>query len=185
MKDDVIELARGEMENAVAAFKHELSRVRTGRASTALIEGLHVNYYGTKTPLRQLAGLAAPEPRLLVITPYDKGAAHEIEKAIQTSDLGLNPINDGKVIRIPIPELTEERRKDVVRHVRKTAEDFRVSIRNHRRDANDMLKDLHKEKKLAEDDLRAAETRVQQFTVEFIEKLDKVLAAKEAEIMEV
>jgi len=120
-----------------------------------------------------------------VITPYDKGAAHEIEKAIQTSDLGLNPINDGKVIRIPIPELTEERRKDVVRHVRKTAEDFRVSIRNHRRDANDMLKDLHKEKKLAEDDLRAAETKVQQFTVEFIEKLDKVLAAKEAEIMEV
>ena len=185
MKDDVIELARQEMEGAVAAFKHELSRVRTGRASTALIEGLHVNYYGTKTPLRQLAGLAAPEPRLLVITPYDKGAAHEIEKAIQTSDLGLNPINDGKVIRIPIPELTEERRKDVVRHVRKTAEDFRVSIRNHRRDANDMLKDLHKEKKLADDDLRAAETRVQQFTVEFIEKLDKVLAAKEAEIMEV
>ena len=99
MKDNVIELARQEMENAVAAFKHELSRVRTGRASTALIEGLHVNYYGAKTPLRQLAGLAAPEPRLLVITPYDKGAAHEIEKAIQASDLGLNPINDGKVIR--------------------------------------------------------------------------------------
>jgi len=185
MKDDVIELARQEMENAVAAFKHELSRVRTGRASTALIEGLHVNYYGTKTPLRQLAGLSAPEPRLLVITPYDKGAAHEIEKAIQTSDLGLSPINDGKVIRLPIPELTEERRKDLVRHVRKTAEDFRVSVRNHRRDANDMLKDLHKEKKLAEDDLRAAEAKVQQFTVEFIEKLDKLLATKEAEIMEV
>ncbi len=185
MKDEVIELARSEMESAVAAFKHELSRVRTGRASTALVEGLHVNYYGAKTPLRQLAGVAAPEPRLLVITPYDKGAAHEIEKAIQTSDLGLNPINDGKVIRIPIPELTEERRKDLVRHVRKTAEDFRVSIRNHRRDANDMLKDLHKEKKVAEDDLRAAEAKVQQFTTEFIEKLDKVLAGKEAEIMEV
>ncbi len=185
MKDAVIELARSEMESAVAAFKHELSRVRTGRASTALVEGLHVNYYGAKTPLRQLAGVAAPEPRLLVITPYDKGAAHEIEKAIQTSDLGLNPINDGKVIRIPIPELTEERRKDLVRHVRKTAEDFRVSIRNHRRDANDMLKDLHKEKKVAEDDLRAAEAKVQQFTTEFIEKLDKVLAGKEAEIMEV
>jgi len=185
MKDDVIELARHEMEGSVAAFKHELSRVRTGRASTALVEGLHVNYYGAKTPLRQLAGLAAPEPRLLVITPYDKGATHEIEKAIQTSDLGLTPINDGKVIRIPIPELTEERRKDLVRHVRKTAEDFRVSIRNHRRDANDMLKDLHKEKKIADDDLRVAEARVQQFTTEFIEKLDKVLAAKEAEIMEV
>ena len=178
-------MARSEMEQAVNAFRHELTRVRTGRASTALLEGLHVNYYGTKTPLRQLAGLAAPEPRLLVVTPYDKGAMHEIEKAIQTSELGLNPMNDGKVIRIPIPELNEERRKDLVRQVHKKAEEYRVSVRNHRRDANDMLKDLHKEKKLAEDDLRAAEAKVQQFTVEFIEKLDKVLAAKEAEIMEV
>ena len=185
MKDEAIELARQEMEQAVAAFKHELSRVRTGRASTALLEGLHVNYYGAKTPLRQLAGLAAPEARLLVVTPYDKVAMHEIEKAIQTSDLGLTPMNDGKVIRIPIPELTEERRKELVRHVRKMAEDFRVSIRNHRRDGNDMLKELHKEKKVTDDDLRAAEARIQQFTTEFIEKLDKVLAAKEAEIMEV
>ncbi|HTW87230.1 MAG TPA: ribosome recycling factor, partial [Candidatus Binataceae bacterium] len=109
--DDIIELAHEEMEQALGAFKHELSRVRTGRASTALLEGLHVNYYGAKTPLRQIAGLAAPEPRLLVITPYDKGALHEIEKAIQTSDLGLNPQNDGKIIRIPIPELNEERRR--------------------------------------------------------------------------
>ena len=121
MKDEVIENARREMDEAVDAFKHELSRVRTGRASTAQLEGLHVNYYGAKTPLRQLAGLAAPEPRLLVITPYDRGAMHEIEKAIQTSDLGLTPMNDGKIIRIPIPELTEERRKDLVKHVRKTA----------------------------------------------------------------
>src|SRR5271170_3239917 len=143
-----------EMEEAVNAFRHELSRVRTGRASTALLEGLQVNYYGTKTPLRQLAGLAVPEARLLVITPYDKGAMHEIEKAIQTSDLGLNPMNDGKLIRIPIPELNEERRKDLVRQVHKKAEEYRVSVRNHRRDANDMLKDLQKEKKIAEDDLR-------------------------------
>jgi ribosome recycling factor len=185
MKDEVIELARQEMEGSVTAFKHELSRVRTGRASTALLEGLHVNYYGSKTPLRQLAGLAAPEPRLLVITPYDKAATHDIEKAIQSSDLGLTPMNDGKVIRIPIPELTEERRKELVKHVRKMAEDFRVSVRNHRRDANDMLKGLHKEKKIAEDDVRVAEAKVQQFTTDFIEKLDKVLAAKEAEIMEV
>jgi ribosome recycling factor len=185
MKDEVIELARQEMEGSVTAFKHELSRVRTGRASTALLEGLHVNYYGAKTPLRQLAGLAAPEPRLLVITPYDKAATHEIEKAIQSSDLGLTPMNDGKVIRIPIPELTEERRKDLVKHIRKMAEDYRVSVRNHRRDANDMLKSLHKEKKIAEDDVRAAEAKVQQFTTDFIEKLDKVLTAKEAEIMEV
>jgi ribosome recycling factor len=184
-KDEVIDLARQEMEQAVAAFRHELGRVRTGRASTGLLEGLQVNYYGAKTPLRQLAGIAVPEPRLLVVTPYDKGAMHEIEKAIQTSDLGLTPMNDGKIIRIPIPELTEERRKELVKHVRKSAEEFRVSVRNHRRDANEMLRELHKDKTVTEDDLHAAETRVQHLTAEFIEKLDKVLAAKEAEIMEV
>ena len=183
--NEEIELAQMEMEEAVSAFRNELARVRTGRASTALLENLHVNYYGTRTPLRQLAGLAAPEARLLVITPYDKGAMAEIEKAIQTSDLGLNPMNDGKIIRIPIPELNEERRKELVRHIRKTAEEFRVSIRNHRRDANDKFKALHKDKKLADDDFRAAEAKVQQHTTEYIEKLDKILAAKEAEIMEV
>ncbi len=183
--NEEIELAQMEMEEAVNAFRNELARIRTGRASTALLENLHVNYYGTRTPLRQLAGLAAPEARLLVVTPYDKGAMAEIEKAIQTSDLGLNPMNDGKLIRIPIPELNEERRKDLVRHIRKTAEEFRVSIRNHRRDANDKFKQLHKEKKLTDDDFRAAEAKVQQHTTEFIEKLDKILAAKEAEIMEV
>jgi ribosome recycling factor len=183
--NEEIELAQMEMEEAVNAFRHELSRVRTGRASTALLENLHVNYYGTRTPLRQLAGLAAPEARLLVVTPYDKGAMSEIEKAIQTSDLGLNPMNDGKVIRIPIPELNEERRKDLVRHIRKTAEEFRVSIRNHRRDANDKFKQLHKDKKLTEDEMRASEAKVQEHTTEYIEKLDKILAAKEAEIMEV
>ncbi|MBF6569207.1 MAG: ribosome recycling factor [Candidatus Binataceae bacterium] len=183
--DDVIELAHEEMEQALGAFKHELSRVRTGRASTALLEGLHVNYYGTRTPLRQVAGLAAPEARLLVITPYDKSALHEIEKAVQGSDLGLNPLNDGKVIRIPIPELNEERRRELVKHVRKVAEEFRVSIRNHRRDANEMLKQLQKEKKVTEDDLRTSEQKVQTLTTDCIDKLDKVLAAKEAEIMEV
>src|SRR5579885_2556048 len=136
-------MARLEMEEALSAFRHELGRVRTGRASTALLESLHVNYYGARTPLRQLAGLAAPEPRLLVVTPYDKGAIHEIEKAIQTSDLGLTPINDGKVVRVPIPELTEQRRKELVKHVRKVGEEFRVSMRNHRREANEMLKELH------------------------------------------
>ncbi|HEY6418294.1 MAG TPA: ribosome recycling factor [Candidatus Binataceae bacterium] len=185
MLAEVLELARKDMEKAAEAFRHELTRVRTGRASTALIEGLQVNYYGAKTPLRQLAGLAAPEPRLLVITPYDKSAMHDIEKAIQTSDLGLTPMNDGKLIRIPIPELTEERRKDLVKHVRKIAEEFRVGVRNHRRDANDMLKELHKDKSITDDDMRSGEARVQQFTTEFIEKIDKVLAAKEAEIMEV
>jgi ribosome recycling factor len=185
MTGEIIEMARKEMEKAVEAFKHELARVRTGRASTALIENLLVNYYGAKTPLRQLAGLAAPEVRLLVITPYDKSSLHDIEKAIQSSDLGLNPMSDGKLIRIAIPELTEERRKELVKHVRKIAEEFRVSVRNHRRDANDMLKDLHKEKQATDDEMRSAEVRIQQFTTEFTERIDKVLAGKEAEIMEV
>lgn len=185
MSDEVIELARQEMDGAVNAFRHELSRVRTGRASTGLLEGLQVNYYGAKTPLRQLAGLAAPEPRLLVVTPYDRGAMGEIEKAIRTSDLGLNPINDGKIIRVPIPELNEERRRDLVKHVRKLAEEFRVSVRNHRRDANDMLKQENKDKQITDDELRAGEAKVQQLTTEHIEKVDKVLVAKEAEIMEV
>ena len=185
MSDEVIELARQEMDGAVNAFRHELSRVRTGRASTGLLEGLQVNYYGAKTPLRQLAGLAAPEPRLLVVTPYDKGAMGEIEKAIRTSDLGLNPINDGKIIRVPIPELNEERRRDLVKHVRKLAEEFRVSVRNHRRDANDMLKQENKDKQITDDELRAGEAKIQQLTTDHIERVDKVLAAKEAEIMEV
>jgi len=185
MNEEIVNLAQSEMEQAVNAFRHELNRVRTGRASVGLVEGLQVNYYGSKTPLRQLAGLATPEARLIVITPYDKSAMHDIEKAIQTSDLGLNPMNDGKVIRIPIPELNEERRRELVRHVRKTAEDFRVSVRNHRRDANAMLKDLEKDKKITEDDRRATEAKIQQLTVDYIDRLDKVLAAKEAEIMEV
>jgi ribosome recycling factor len=185
MQDEVIDLARAEMEKTVEAFRHELTKVRTGRASTGLVEGLQVNYYGAKTPIRQVASLAAPEPRLIVITPYDKTALHEIEKAIQSSDLGLTPQNDGKIIRIPIPELTQDRRKELAKHVKKIAEEHRVGVRNHRRDANDMLKDLHKDKKITDDDLRGAEAKVQQFTTEFIEKLDKILAAKEAEIMEV
>ena len=185
MTGEIIEDAKREMDKTLEAFRHELTRVRTGRASTALIENLHVDYYGAKTPLRSLAGLAAPEPRLLVITPYDKAAMHDIEKAIQTSDLGLTPMNDGKLIRIPIPELTEERRKDLVKKIRKDAEEFRVGIRNHRRDANDLLKEMNKDKQVTDDELRTAEAKVQQLTTEFIERLDKVLAAKEAEIMEV
>jgi ribosome recycling factor len=173
------------MDESVDAFRHELNRLRSGRASTALLEGLQVNYYGTKTALRQLAGLAAPEPRLLIITPYDKTAMQEIEKAIRTSDLGLNPMNDGKIIRVPIPELNEERRRDLVRQVHKKAEEFRVSVRNHRRQANDQLKLLNKEKTITDDQLRASEAKIQQLTTINIEKLEKILVAKEAEIMEV
>ena len=146
MSDEVIDDLRKEMERTLGALRKDLTRTRTGRASTAVLEGITVDYYGTRTPLNQLAGLAAPEPRLLVIQPYDKSALAQIERAILQSDLGLVPVNDGKILRVPIPELTEERRRDLVKHVRKVAEDYRVSMRNHRRDAIDLLKSLEKER---------------------------------------
>jgi len=157
-----------------------------GRASTALVENLQVNYYGSKTPLRQLAGLSAPEPRLIVITPYDKGAMHEIEKAISTSDLGLTPMNDGKLIRIPIPRTHRGApprpwSSTCARLPRNSGSELGTIAR----DANDMLKELHKDKQATEDEMRAGEAKVQQFTTEFIEKIDKVLTGKETEIMEV
>jgi len=185
MTEEVIEELRKEMERTLATFRKDLTRTRTGRASTALLDGIMVDYYGTKTPLNQLAGVAAPEPRLIVVTPYDKGALHEIERAIQHSDLGLQPVNDGKLLRLPIPELTAERRRDLVKHVHKVAEEYRVSMRNHRRDAIDMLKELEKEKEITEDDLHRAQEKVQDLTKDYIERVDKVLKAKEEEILEV
>jgi len=185
LTDDVIRDLRKEMEATTAAFRRELGRTRTGRAAPSLLEGLTVDYYGAKSPLNQVAGLSAPEPRLLVIQPYDKSALAQIEKAILQSDLGLNPINDGKIIRVPIPELTEERRRDLVRHVRKIGEDFRVSVRNHRRDAIDMLKELEKDKEISEDEQHRAHDKVDEATKEFIEQVDQILKTKEEEIMEV
>jgi ribosome recycling factor len=174
-----------EMDKCVVAFRKELSKLRTGRASTALLEGIMVDYYGTPTQLNQLSTLSAPEPRLLVIQPYDPSAMANIEKAIQKSDLGLTPNNDGKVIRIPLPALTEERRHDLVKHVKKDAEEFRVSVRNHRREALEKLKEAEKKKELTADDLKHSQERVEKITKEFIEKIDKVLKSKEEEIMEV
>jgi ribosome recycling factor len=174
-----------EMEKSIAAFRKDLAKIRTGRASTALLEGVMVDYYGTSTPLNQLANLSAPEPRLLVIQSYDRGAIGNIEKAILKSDLGLTPNNDGKVIRIPIPELTEERRKELVKHVKKIAEEFRVSVRNHRRLSVEKLKEMEKKKELTADDLKHSQERVQKITDEYILRVDKVLKAKEDEIMEV
>lgn len=183
--DDVVADLKREMEDTVTAMRRELSRTRTGRASTALLEGIVVEYYGARTPLNQLATLSAPEPRLLVIQPYDRSAINEIERAILQSDLGLVPQNDGKLVRVPIPELTEQRRKDLVKHVRKVAEDFRVSLRNHRRDANDLLKELQKDGDITEDDLRRGHDKTQDLTKDYTERLDKILKAKEDEIMEV
>jgi ribosome recycling factor len=174
-----------EMEKTVVAFRKDLARLRTGRASTALLEGVMVDYYGTPTPLNQLANLSAPEPRLLVIQPYDRGAIGNIEKAILKGDLGLTPANDGKLIRIPIPELTGERRKELVKHVRREAEEFRVSVRNHRRLAVERLKEIEKKKEITEDDLKHSQDRVQKITDDFIGRVDKVLKTKENEIMEV
>jgi ribosome recycling factor len=183
--EDVLAGVKKEMEDTVNAMRKELTRTRTGRASTALLEGIVVEYYGARTPLNQLATLSAPEPRLLVIQPYDRTAMTEIERAILQSDLGLTPQNDGKLIRVPIPELTEQRRKELVKHVRKIAEDFRVSVRNHRRDANDLLKELQKDGDITEDDLRRGQEKTQELTKDYTDRLDKVLKAKEDEIMEV
>ena len=185
MKAQVLNNLKDEMENTLDGLRKELTKVRTGRASTALIEGVLVDYYGTKTPLNQLAALSAPESRLLVIQPYDKGAMAAVEKAIYQADLGLTPVNDGKVVRVPIPELTEERRKELVRHVKKVGEEFRVSARNHRRDANERVKKLVKDKELTEDEARATQERIQKMTDEFIDKIDHTLKAKEEELMAV
>jgi ribosome recycling factor len=185
MNAQVLDALKKEMERTLDVMRKDLAKTRTGRASTALIEGVMVEYYGARTPLNQLAALSAPEARLLIIQPYDRSVMQAIEKAILQSDLGLVPVNDGKVIRVPIPELTEERRKEFVRHVRKVAEDYRVSMRNHRRDANEHLKKMQKDKQIAEDEVRSTQERVQKLTDEYIEKLDKLLKTKEDELMAV
>ena len=182
---EVLDGSKQDMEKTLAAFRKELSHVRTGRASTTLLEGVTVEYYGTKTPLNQLATLSAPEATLLVVQPYDKSVIGAIEKAIKSADLGLNPLNDGKLIRVPIPALTEERRRDLVKHVKKLAEDYRVSVRSHRRDSLEMLKALEKDGDVTEDDRRHAAEKIEALTKEYIERVDKTLKAKEDEIMAV
>lgn len=185
MTESVIQDFRRECDETIAALRKDLSRTRTGRASAALLDGIVVDYYGSRTALNQLAGVSAPEPRLLVVTPYDRSALGAIEKALQTSDLGINPMNDGKLLRVPLPPMTEERRREVVKHVRKLGEDYRVSIRGHRRDAIDLLKAMEKDKEISTDDLHKAQEKVQKGTDEAIKVVDEILVKKEAEIMEV
>jgi ribosome recycling factor len=184
-EQEVLDDLKKEMEKTASAFRRELARTRTGRASTALLEGIQAEYYGAKAPLIQLATLSAPEPRLLIVQPFDKAALTAIEKAIQQSDLGLNPMSDGKILRIPIPELTAERRKEIVRHLHKVAEDFRVSMRAHRHDALELLKEMLKEKELTEDDSRRAREKIEATTKESLERLEKILKAKEEEVLSV
>ena len=185
MLDDVYHEVDYKMERSLAALRKDLSRIRTGRATLALLEGIDVDYYGTATPLNQMATLAAPESRLLTIQPWDKSQIGLIEKALQRSDLGLTPMNDGKIIRLSIPPLTAERRKDLVKKVKKIGEDAKIALRNVRRDGNETLKDLEKTKDISQDDLRRGQEQVQKITDRFISQVDDVLNAKEHEILEV
>lgn len=185
MANEVINNAKEKMNDAVQAFSKNLSTVRAGRANPSLLDNVYVDYYGAATPLNQLAQVGAPEARMLVITPFDKTAINEIEKAIQKADLGLSPSSDGDVIRISIPALTEERRKDLTKVVGKYAEEARIQIRNVRRDANDELKKLEKDSALTEDELHSYTEDVQNKTDNFIEEIEELAKNKEAEIMEV
>ncbi|MDO8950919.1 MAG: ribosome recycling factor [Actinomycetota bacterium] len=173
------------MDKALGALSHEFASVRTGRASGSLLEKIVVEYYGSPTPLLQVASVSVPEPQMLVISPYDKTAIGPIEKAILASDLGLNPANDGQVIRLPFPPLNEERRKDLVKLCRHYAEESRVAVRNIRRDVNDHLKREEKAAEMSQDDLRRLETEVQKTTDAHIKSIDELLKRKELEIMEV
>jgi ribosome recycling factor len=185
MVDELIQDAARRMDKSIEAARNEFNTVRTGRASAALLDRIHVDYYGQQTPLKQLATINVPEPRMLTVQPFDPSSLRTIERAIQESDLGLTPSNDGKMIRLPIPQLTEERRKELVRVVRHMAEEGRVAVRNIRRDVMSDLKELAHDGEIGDDDERRAEDRVQKLTDEHVKKIDELLKAKEAEIMEV
>ena len=185
MLNDVKSDAESRMKKAVEALQRDLATVRTGRASPALVDRVEVEYYGTMTPLNQLAGITVPEARLLVIQPWDKGSIHAIEKAIQMADLGVNPTNDGDVIRINIPVLTEERRKEMVKMVWSKVEDSRVAIRNIRRDAISQIKELAQEKMISEDEERRGEQDIQNLTDKYIAQAEKTGKEKEEDVLEV
>ncbi len=185
MRKKILADIRAHMDMTMEHVRREFSSIRTGRASTALLDGINVDYYGTSTPLNQLANISVPDAKLIMITPYDKGGVGDIEKAILKSDLGLTPNNDGKVVRIPIPELSEERRKDLVKVVRRLAEDSKVSLRGIRRDGNDLAKEGEKNGDIPEDESHGIRDEIQKVTDEYAKKIDKALKAKEEEIMEI
>jgi len=184
MIDSVYDDAREQMGQSITALKNEFKKIRTGRASLALFEGIRVDYYGTLTPLNQMASLSVPESRLILIQPWDQSVIGDIEKEILKSQLGLTPMNDGKVIRIAIPPLTEDRRKELVKVVRKIAEEHKISVRNVRRDVNELLKSLKKDGEISEDDLFRAQDKVQEITNDYIQSVDKTCQEKEKEILE-
>ena len=184
-EERVIAAARDAMERSVHHLKDDLRKVRTGRANTALLDGIRVDYYGTATPLHQLANLTAPDPRLIVVSPYDKGALQAIEKAIQASDLGFTPSNDGKLVRIPIPPLTEQRRKELVKHVKKQAEHHKLGVREARREALAQVKQLEADGELPSDDRHRVEKKIQDLTDEHVKQIDGQADQKEQEILQV
>ena len=175
----------GKMARSIEAFRKELGKIRTGRASFSLLDGIKVDYYGTPTPLQQVGTLSVPESRLITVTPWDAKMIGPIEKAIQASGLGLNPSNDGKIVRIPIPPLTEERRRDLVKVVKKMAEDARIAVRNIRREALERIKEREKKKEISEDEMKRSHDRVQKETDRYVKKIDDILKIKEQEILEV
>ena len=185
MIDTFLQDGEQRMGQAVDHLRHELAGIRTGYASPTLLEELSVDYYGQSTPLKQIAGISAPEARLLVVQPWDQAALPDIEKAIITSDLGITPSNDGRVIHLPIPPLSEDRRRDLVRIVRQRAEDGRVAVRNIRRDVHDELRELVREKEASEDELRRSESRLQNLTDQHVQEVDLIAEQKEAEVMQV
>ena len=183
--NSIIKDAKERMDKSVEAFRSDIAKIRTGKATTALLDGIRVDYYGSQSPLSQVSNVSVLDAHTLSITPWDKSMVPTIEKAIMTSDLGLNPASDGTNIRLPIPPLTEERRKEMVKLVKKFGEDAKIAVRNIRRDANDQLKKQEKEKELSEDQRHDAENQVQELTDKHIKKIDEIVEHKEAEIMEV
>jgi ribosome recycling factor len=185
MISDLKNRTRGGMDKAVEALRRDLSKVRTGRASVAILDDVRVDYYGTPTPLNQVGSLTVPEPRLITIQPWEKKLIPEIERAIQKSDLGINPTSDGITIRLAFPPLTEERRKDMVKQVKKMGEEGKIAVRNARRDANEALKKLLKDKAVSEDDEKRGEKEIQELTDDYVARIDKIVADKEKELLEI
>lgn len=185
MQAKVIQEAEEHMKKALELTRHELAKIRTGKASPAMLDTVRVEAYGTMTPLTQVASISAPEPRLILVTPWDKGVVKAVSAAIRDAGLGLNPQDDGALIRVPIPTLNEERRKELVKMCAKLVEEGRVHVRQHRRDANDRMKKLEKDGHVSEDDIKKGETQIQKLTDVYIKHLDELLSKKQAEVMEV
>ena len=185
MIDEVLAQLEADMKVTAQSLARDFSRIRTGRANPSLLDSIHVDYYGADTPLNQLATVSVPEPKLIVVQPFDQSIINGIEKAIRSSDLGLSPVSDGKILRVPLPDLTEERRRDLVKQVRKDAESHRISARSHRRDANDMLKELLNGKEITEDEQHRAHDKIEELTRAAISRIDEITKGKEEEVMSV